>query len=1296
MAQIKNSIFHKKKLKYQIEKINFNDISDFQNRWVLVNKWIGFVNSESFYKSKETELQGNFLFDIFGKVLGYSSKLNNPSEWNLNQEQVTTVGGKFADGSLGFYNVNGEIIRVVIELKDPNTNLDERQHRHNDNRTPVEQAFGYQHRIGKDCKWVIVSNFNEIRLYHHSSSIEFEQFFIKELASDEKLKRFFFLLGKDNLIAKEGNSLIDSLFISNEQDEQEITKKFYAAFKDIRLKFFDHLKTNNPTIDENILLEKTQKLLDRFIFICFAEDNRLLPETIFKNMVKAAKLAFSYSETKVWTELKGLFSAINIGSPPHNINKFNGGLFAADEVLDSLQIKDQILEELSNITDYDFESDVSIDILGHIFEQSISDLEEIKASINGEVFEKSKSKRKRDGIVYTPAYITRDIVEKAVGGWLEDRRIELGYYDLSELTDEDYKTIINNRGKITYNEKVKQHLEFWYAYRDRLMNIKVLDPACGSGAFLIQVFDFLYAEGNKVNDKIAKLLGGQYEVFQLDKHILSNNIYGVDINSESVEITKLSLWLKTANKNAELTSLDNNIKCGNSLIDDPEVAGDKAFDWNKEFPEIMQDKVINEDLKAYHVTWATFNSRPVGFTNYGSPIILNDETRNQLAEYLDEKIGIEHYRVIAINVLKDHVHCIVVCKEEDLSEIVRNLKGFSSYKLHRDSSSVLPKLKLGVDTDNSITINPTLQRGELEEGHVDTETSITINPTLQRGELKDRHGELGNERGKKDRNSKTPSQKLWAKGYSHTFLNDDSHYLNTIHYIDNNHLKHEQSQLEYKFQNLTPLGEAFAPVVLRGGFDVVVGNPPYVRADTDNEEFIKQREWLTQNYKTLYEKWDLMTAFFEKGLLLLKEKGYFGFIASNSITTSKFAFRLQDWIINNFNCRSIDYYDNFEIFQNVGVVPVTIVIDKNKLNQNIPTKKIYRKFSFNDVTIKEINFYDLKDSTDDEKRSAIFKKEFTKGNTSIEYNLLGDICYMSVGMVINADEKKAKGEFDKDDLISEICDISHPKRYVEGKDLKKYKVDKIRFLEWNSDRVPSKIRRPTFQELYEGEKILRGRVTEGIYDDTGIICNDSIVVFKRYIDLNGVNNLSINNSITKNSSLKREELESISSKFNLKYILAILNSKYAIKYLNNIRRHRLENYFYPDDFRKLPIANIDLEAQQPFITLADTMLDKNKELQEKNSKFQELLKADFNIEKLNTKLENWYNLSWSDFVNELKKLKITLSGEMKEDWIERFNRYKSQITELQNIIQYTDKKIDQLVYQLYGLTEEEIKVVEGE
>jgi tRNA1(Val) A37 N6-methylase TrmN6 len=140
---------------------------------------------------------------------------------------------------------------------------------------------------------------------------------------------------------------------------------------------------------------------------------------------------------------------------------------------------------------------------------------------------------------------------------------------------------------LEYNREIGQHLAFWVAYQERLRNIKVLDPACGSGAFLNQAFDYLLAEGRKVNDEISRFKLGQREIFELDRHILTKNLYGVDLNVKSVEITKLSLWLKTARKDKELTALDENIKCGNSLIDDPAAAGDRAFDWSVNFPRVF-------------------------------------------------------------------------------------------------------------------------------------------------------------------------------------------------------------------------------------------------------------------------------------------------------------------------------------------------------------------------------------------------------------------------------------------------------------------------------------------------------------------------------------------------------------------------------------------------------------------------------------------------------------------------------------------------------------------------------------
>jgi type I restriction-modification system DNA methylase subunit len=105
-----------------------------------------------------------------------------------------------------------------------------------------------------------------------------------------------------------------------------------------------------------------------------------------------------------------------------------------------------------------------------------------------------------------------------------------------------------------------------------LEDIRVVDPACGSGAFLVHVFDFLMSE----YQRIGKITGDLFSTEAYVKQILRNNIYGVDLNEESVEITKLSLWLTSATKNEKLTSLDDDILCGNSLISESLVAGSKA------------------------------------------------------------------------------------------------------------------------------------------------------------------------------------------------------------------------------------------------------------------------------------------------------------------------------------------------------------------------------------------------------------------------------------------------------------------------------------------------------------------------------------------------------------------------------------------------------------------------------------------------------------------------------------------------------------------------------------------------
>ena len=383
--------------------------------------------------------------------------------------------------------------------------------------------------------------------------------------------------------------------------------------------------------------------------------------------------------------------------------------------------------------------------------------------------------------------------------------------------------------------------------------------------------------------------------------------------------------------------------------------------------------------------------------------------------------------------------------------------------------------------------------------------------------------------------------------------------------------------------------------MVTNGFDIVIGNPPYVRAD--NPAIAKQRKQIIESkqYITLWEKWDLMVPFVEKGVRLLKINGVMTYIMSNSITTSKYALKLHNWILENHFVRFIDYFENISVFD-AGVIPVIISLSNSNQKENT-----YKKIHTNDFKNVLINTVDYNNK--ENLREKVFKKYFnTIFFPEIDVIRIGNICYLSVGMVINADEKDAKGEFTKNDLISEVKTERFCKKYVEGKNIKEYSITKIKYLEYNTERVPHKLRRSTFPELYLKEKILRGRVTKGTFDDTGIVCNDSIVVFKRFIDLEGVIARSISTSIAKNNfgfkgsktkemlNRRRIELENTSAKYLLKYILAIINSKYAMGYLNNFRRHRLKNYFYPDDFRNYPIPQISLKSQQVFEIIVELIL----------------------------------------------------------------------------------------------------------
>ena len=248
--------------------------------------------------TKEESIQGDFLNNFFTDVLGYKNRYGN-TLWNITQEQKTLSDRTKSDGALGFFTNNQVDIRAVIELKDTKTDLDQKQKTRENKLTPVEQAFMYVSKSGKKVNWVIVSNFKEIRLYNSSDQSKFEQFFITKLTDEKEFKRFYFLLCYENLINCNEKSIIDKLYEINEEKKNLISRNFYKDYKLTRFKIFQHLKSNNKKFDELLLFEKSQKLMDRFIFVCFCEDYNILPYNIFREVIKTAKKDFNISDQKM-------------------------------------------------------------------------------------------------------------------------------------------------------------------------------------------------------------------------------------------------------------------------------------------------------------------------------------------------------------------------------------------------------------------------------------------------------------------------------------------------------------------------------------------------------------------------------------------------------------------------------------------------------------------------------------------------------------------------------------------------------------------------------------------------------------------------------------------------------------------------------------------------------------------------------------------------------------------------------------------------------------------------------------
>jgi hypothetical protein len=515
--------------------------------------------------AKEEQYQEGFIKDVFGSVLGYSVYPEHP--YNIETEKKNETNAKKADGAI----LKDEKVVGVIELKDNKTkNLE----------AVKDQAFGYKHNH-KECNYVISSNFHKLRFYIDDAT-DYEEFDLYNL-DKETFKRFYLYLRKEGLLDKNLPKLLRE---ETKFHEEEISKKLYKDYSNFKRSFYENAVKNNPEHDKLILFKKSQKFLDRILFLLFAEDKGLVGTNSIVNIVEKWSGADDDYYQPLYEMVNKYFGHLYRGYTYQKtgevIPQFGGELFAPDDVLETLKIDDDVLKnDLLILSKYDFNTDVDVNILGHIFEHSLNEVDDVEAELRGEQLDKTKSKRKKDGVFYTPKYITKYIVDNTLGKLCSEKKAEL-------KLDQDIAIFDYQKTDGKLNEKGKDLFERLNTYKSWLLTVKVCDPACGSGAFLNQALSFFIEEHKFVDDLIAELTNSPLRLFDTDLQILENNIYGVDINEESVEIAKLSLWLRTAQPGRKLSNLSNNIKCGNSLIDDPEVAGDKAFNWENGFPTVFE------------------------------------------------------------------------------------------------------------------------------------------------------------------------------------------------------------------------------------------------------------------------------------------------------------------------------------------------------------------------------------------------------------------------------------------------------------------------------------------------------------------------------------------------------------------------------------------------------------------------------------------------------------------------------------------------------------------------------------
>ena len=1041
------------------------------------HEWLNMLKNNEL--EDEVSNYNNFYELILRNVLGYERE-NIINHKNNVEYQIKGKSGKSI---------------ICMELKGTKTkDLNADQHRYKEHqRTPISQTQFYMWQLGLD--YGVCSNYRKfIMLDRNNVTHEFDFMSIEN--NKEKLKEFITVFSKSRIVDKS----IDELRNDSIIEEKEFTKEFYKLFHETRLMLIKSFQ-DKENVSKTDAIYYSQIFLNRLIFIFFVEDmtdNRIFYRRVMP-LLETSQL--NKHSKKIYEDIIELFKIFDKGEDELKIFGYNGGLFSEeisskvyfDDIRNKYEFKEiwqhskllkstklnenaekivkkypdlnPIISNLLIMDSFDFNTEVNVNILGHIFEQSISDLEELQK-------EGGMSKRKKDGVYYTPEYITDYVCRNTIIPYLSKSGKITNVYD---LVDE-------------YSDNLS-HLE------QKFQSIKILDPACGSGAFLVKAVEVLLDIYRTIHEH--KLSRGEYTKdgqLQLTKwsdetkirDIITNNIFGVDVNDESVGITKLSLFLMLATGNKKLSDLSKNIKIGNSLVLDKDV-DPKAFDWNKEF-----------------------------------------------------------------------------------SDIINN-----------------------------------------------------------------------------------------------------------------------------------------------GGFDIIIGNPPYIRVQRIDHKII---DYLLLSYCSAHKKFDISMMFFEKSLSLTKKHGLISFISSSQWLNTDYGEKLREMLSKGLIKKLINF-GSLPIFDDVSTYPAIFIFGSN-IRERMEYVKIddatklsyggissaksislhYSQFGNKAWSFNELNLITHLDTNNiDWNHITQFGNFYTGLLTGLDdvfvvskakikkYDLESNLLYP---YAYQGKEVRQYGETLPSEMVIYPYDFNKDSDAVLLSEdrLKKLAPNIFQYLKTHKSKLE---KRMDSRKYYAAGKNWYKLVRPGKFTHIqpekliikGIDVKPTVGFLKSNTAFNGANSPAF--IITNN-------------KYNLWTFIAILNSNIISYYLRSICPSKLHGFFRfnTNSLNTIPIPNINKSFVKQINPLSHEIVNLTEEFNSKHQVFLDRIMSNFEIRKMPRKFQKFYVLEFTSFYDELKKHSKQLTLKEQDELQNYFVKYKNILLNLQNQIQKMNYEINQMVYKLYHLTNEEIQIVE--